>query len=73
MRVSCGHGVTQLLKFLPVYCVCEMKSLQALISPSISGPSCAQEDLANLEMVKIFCAVYVTVRYFFSALTKNFL
>ena len=75
MRISLGCGVTfriffvtftcftkktQLLKFLPVYCLCEMKFLQALISLSIAGPSCAEEHLANLEMVKIFYAVYVT-------------
>ena len=38
------------MKFLLVYCLCEKNSPQA----SIIGPSCAQEDLANLELVKIF-------------------
>ena len=33
------------------------------------GPSCVKEDSANLEMVKIFYAVYVTITYFLSALT----
>ena len=45
---------TQLLKFSSVYCLCEMKSSQASISASMTGPSCAQEDLANLE--KFLCS-----------------
>ena len=46
---------TQLLKFSSVYCLCEMKSPQASISASMTGPSCAQEDLANLE--KFLCSL----------------
>ena len=31
--------------------------------------SCAQEDLANLELVKICYPVYIAIRYFLLALT----
>ena len=31
--------------------------------------SCAQEDLANLELAKICYAVYIAIGYFLSALT----
>ena len=66
---ACYTKKIQLLKFSSVYCLCEMKSPQASILALMTGPSCVQEDLANLDLVKIFYVVYVSRRYFLSSLT----